>query len=144
MEKVFDIYIRTTPDDVWEAISDGEIRRKYTFQPPPDLEGNFATGETVEADPPHRLVETMKAEWSPDVARHPATTITWEVTPWREGICHVRVTHGGLREDASGELYGGWPHILSSLKSLLETGEALDLRIPAEAVERWRSAKAGA
>ncbi len=144
MDKVFDIYVRTTPERVWEAITDDEIRRQYTFQPPPGLEGNFASGETVESDPPRRLVETMKAEWSPEVARHPATTITWQIEPWREGICHVRVTHGGLEDGASEELYGGWPHILSSLKSLLETGEALDLRVPTEAVERWRAEKAGA
>jgi len=77
MEKVFDIYIRTTPEALWEAISDEETRRRYTFQTPPGLEdGDFATGETVEADAPHRFVQTMDPHWSPAVESHPPTRVT--------------------------------------------------------------------
>ncbi|MDQ2980715.1 MAG: SRPBCC domain-containing protein [Actinomycetota bacterium] len=140
MEKVFDIYIRTTPERLWEAITDKETRKRYTFQPPPGMEpGGFAEGGTVESDPPHRLVETMEAHWSPEVESHPETRITYEILPWGDEITGLRVTHGELEDDASEELYGGWPHILSSLKSLLETGEPLNLQVPPEAVERWRA-----
>jgi hypothetical protein len=86
-------------------------------------------------------VQTMKARWSPEVEAHPETRITWEVNPWANEIVGVRVIHGGLEDDAPGEIYGGWPHILSSLKSMLETGEPLNLRIPPEAIEEWRAAR---
>src|SRR5438445_6402669 len=67
MEKVFEVWIRTTPKRLWEAISDGEIRKQYTFNPPPGMDAeSFATGEDIEVDPPHRLVQTMKAHWSPE------------------------------------------------------------------------------
>lgn len=142
MEKVFDIYIRTTPEELWNAITDEGTRKQFTFQPPDGLEeGEFATGETVETEEPHRFVQTMDPHWSPEVESHPPTRITWEIRPWQEGAVGLRVTHGDLREDASEEIYGGWPHILSSLKSLLETGEPLDLRVPDEAVEEWRATK---
>ena len=68
MEKVFEVWIRTTPERLWEAIADDEIRKQYSFNPPPDLEGEFATSETVEGEPPRRLVQTLKALWSPEVA----------------------------------------------------------------------------
>jgi uncharacterized protein YndB with AHSA1/START domain len=141
MEKVFEVWIRATPEQIWEAITDPEIRRQYTFNPPPELEPeSFATGEDVEVEPPHRLVQTMKANWSPEVASYPATTITYEIQP-RGDICQLRVTHSGLTEGMSDEIWGGWPQILSSLKSLLETGESLHLEIPAQAVEQWRAEK---
>jgi uncharacterized protein YndB with AHSA1/START domain len=144
MEKVFEVWIRTTRERLWEAISDGEIRKQYTFNPPPGMDAeSFATGEDVEVDPPHRLVQTMKAHWSPEVESYPATTITYEIQP-RGEICCLRVTHGGLTEDMSGEIWGGWPQILSSLKSLLETGESLHLEIPQEAVEQWQAEKGAA
>ena len=139
MEKVFEVWIRTTPERLWEAITDSEIRKQYTFNPPPEMDpDSFATGETVEEDPPRRLVQTMKALWSPEVERYPATTITYEIEP-RGEMCQLRVTHSGLTEDMSDEIWGGWPMILSSLKSLLETGESLNLQIPPEAIEQWRA-----
>lgn len=144
MEKVFEIYIRTSPEKLWEAISDPEIRRRYTFPAPEGIEPDeFASGETVEVEEGKRRVETMRALWSPEVAAHPETTITQELIPWREGVVGLRVTHGGLQEDAPAEIYGGWPHIVSSLKSLLETGEPLDLRIPDDAVAEWRGQREG-
>jgi len=121
MEKVFEVYIRTTPERLWEAITDGDIRRQYSFSAE-------ASGETVEADPPRRLVQTMVAEWSEEVRREGPSRITWEIEP-RGEMCRLTVTHDQLREGANDQLYGGWPMILSSLKSLLETGEALDMKV---------------
>ncbi len=121
MEKVFEVYIRTTPERLWEAITDGDIRRQYSFSAE-------ASGETVEADPPRRLVQTMVAEWSEEVRREGPSRITWEIEP-RGEMCRLTVTHDQLREGANDQLYGGWPMILSSLKSFLETGEALDMKV---------------
>ena len=142
MEKVFEVWIRTTPERLWEAISDDEIRSRYSFNPPADMSPEeFATGSTVESDPPRRLVQTMKAHWSPEVEAYPETTITYEIEE-RGDMCQLRVIHSGLTEEMSDEIWGGWPMILSSLKSLLETGKPLTLEIPQEAIDQWRAARA--
>src|SRR5947207_795851 len=123
MEKVFEIYIRTTPERLWEAITEGEVVRK-TFGRVPE-----GGGEELEADPPRRLVQTMEAKWDEEVAKEPPSKITWEIEP-RGDLCRLTVIHSDLREDASSQLYGGWPMILSSLKSMIETGEPLTFQIP--------------
>jgi len=116
MEKVFEIYIKTTPERLWQAITDPEMRRKYSFGVGVHSDWKrgstyhakaggttinpsmaIAEGENLEVDPPRRLVQSYRALWSDDVKR----------------------------EGASAELYGGWPMILSGLKTLLETGGLL-------------------
>jgi uncharacterized protein YndB with AHSA1/START domain len=137
MQKIYEIYIRTTPERLWEAITDSEIRSKYTFgaqvtsdwTPGSRFEmasphGPLGEGEILEADPPRRLVQTMVALWSEDVKREGVTRVTWEIEPVGDS-CRLVVTHDQLREDANNELYGGWPMILSGLKTWLETGELL-------------------
>ncbi|MBW3590955.1 MAG: SRPBCC domain-containing protein [Actinobacteria bacterium] len=139
MEKVFEIYIRTTPERLWEAITDPQIRTKYNFgaraesdwtpgarleMVHPDAPGLLGEGEVVEADPPRRLVHTMKALWSDDVAGEGFSRVTWEIEQVNDS-CRLVLTHDELREGANEELYGGWPMILSGLKTWLETGETL-------------------
>ena len=121
MEKVFEIYIKTTPERLWEALTDSDLRSQYSF-------AVDASGETLEEDPPRRLVQTMVAEWSEEVRREGPSRITYEIEP-RGDMCRLTVTHDQMREGANDQLYGGWPMILSSLKSLLETGEALDVKV---------------
>ena len=62
--------------------------------------------------------------FSEDVKSEGSTRITWEIEPIGDS-CRLTVTHDELREDANAQLYGGWPMILSGLKTLLETGELL-------------------
>jgi uncharacterized protein YndB with AHSA1/START domain len=137
MEKVFEIYIKTTPERLWEAITDGEMRSKYNFgarvssdwTPGSRYEmrhpgGVLGEGENIEVDPPRRLVQSMVALWSDDVENEGTSRITWEIEPIGDS-CRLTVTHDQLREGANNELYGGWPMILSGLKTLLETGETL-------------------
>ena len=139
MQKIYEIYIRTTPERLWEAITDSEIRSKYTFgarvtsdwtpgsrfeMAAPGAPGLLGEGEILEADPPRRLVQTMVALWSEDVKREGTTKVTWEIEPIGDS-CRLVVTHDELRENANDELYGGWPMILSGLKTWLETGELL-------------------
>jgi uncharacterized protein YndB with AHSA1/START domain len=81
-------------------------------------------GEILEADPPRRLVQTMTALWSDEVKSEGSSRVTWEIEPVGDS-CRLTVTHDQLREGANDELYGGWPMILSGLKTLLETGEKL-------------------
>jgi uncharacterized protein YndB with AHSA1/START domain len=140
MEKVFEIYIRTTPERLWEAITDPELRSKYNFgsryvtdgTPGSRIEvthanapGLLGEGEILEVDPPRRLVQSMVALWSDEAKAEGTSRITWEIEPIGEDSCRLVLTHDQLREGASEELYGGWPMILSGLKTLLETGEEL-------------------
>ena len=138
MEKIFEIYIKTTPEKLWEAITNTEMRSKYNFgaRIKSDLKngGTFTQstpdgsilgeGKNLAVDPPRKLVQTMTALWSDDVKKEGTSRITWEIKPVGDS-CHLTVTHDQLREGANEQLYGGWPMILSGLKTLLETGELL-------------------
>jgi uncharacterized protein YndB with AHSA1/START domain/predicted transcriptional regulator len=138
MEKVFEIYIKTTPERLWEAITDSELRQRYSFgvgvtsdwTPGSRYEAvhpsgvEIAAGENLEVDPPHRLVQSFTALWGEDVQREGTSRVTWEIEPVGDSCC-LTVTHDQLREDANDQIYGGWPQILSGLKTLLETGETL-------------------
>ncbi len=139
MEKVFEIYIRTTPQRLWEAITDPGIRSTYNFgvrinsdwrpgsryeMSHPSAPGLLGEGEILEVDPPRRLVHSMVALWSDEVKNEGTSRVTWEIEPVGDS-CRLTVTHGDLREGANEELYGGWPMILSGLKTWLETGERL-------------------
>jgi len=135
---VFEIYIKTTPERLWEAIVDPELRRKYSFgigtisewapgsEYSSEAEGGFAiaAGENLEVEPPRRLVQTFQALWSEDVKAAGHSRVTWEIEPVGDS-CRLLVTHDQLPEGANSELFGGWPMILSGLKTLLETGELL-------------------
>jgi uncharacterized protein YndB with AHSA1/START domain len=140
MEKVFEIYIKSTPERLWEAITDSETRQKYNFGVGVDSDwaagshyvaGHAAAGiaisegENLEVDPPNRLVQSMVALWSDDVKGEGTSRVTWEIEPVGDS-CRLTVTHDQLNDGANSELYGGWPMILSGLKTLLETGEELD------------------
>jgi uncharacterized protein YndB with AHSA1/START domain len=140
MEKVFEIYIRTTPEQAWEAITTPEIRSKYTFgaefqadwQPGaqvrmfvPSKDLLLGEGTVLEVDPPRRLVHSMTALWGDDVKAEGESRVTWEIMPIAEDSCRVTVVHDQMRQGANDQIYGGWPMILSGLKTWLETGELL-------------------
>ncbi|MGH9259951.1 MAG: SRPBCC family protein, partial [Acidimicrobiales bacterium] len=121
------------------AITDPEIRSKYSFGnlvesdwtpgsryevTNPKASGLLGEGENLEVDPPRRLVQSMVALWSDEVKSEGTSRVTWEIEPVGDS-CRLTVTHGELRDGANDELYGGWPMILSGLKTWLETGELL-------------------
>jgi uncharacterized protein YndB with AHSA1/START domain len=137
MEKVFEIYIKTSPERLWQAITDPDMRRRYTFglvvtsdwRKGSTYKGvghgaNVLEGENLEVDPPRRLVQSFRALWDDDVKAEGTSRVTWEIVPIGDS-CRLTVTHDQLREGANGQLYGGWPMILSGLKTLLETGQLL-------------------
>jgi uncharacterized protein YndB with AHSA1/START domain/DNA-binding transcriptional ArsR family regulator len=139
MEKVFEIYIKTTPERLWSAITDPEQRAKYQFgvwvasdwtpgsqfwMGSRDGAMRLGEGEVLEADPPRRLVHTMHVMWSDEVKAEGPSRVTWEIEPVADS-CRLTLIHDQLREGANEELYGGWPMVLSGLKTLLETGETL-------------------
>ncbi len=139
MEKMFEIYIRTSPERLWEAITDPETRARYQFGARVESDwtsgssyqvthdkapGPLVEGENLEIDAPRRLVQSYHAVWGEDVAAEGTSRVTWEIEPVGDS-CRLTVTHDQLRPDADEHLYGGWPMILSGLKTWLETGQEL-------------------
>lgn len=139
MEKVFEIYIQTSPERLWEAITSPDTRARFHFGnrivsdwtagsryeiAPAGGQLTLMDGENLEVDPPRRLVQSMVAHWSDEVEAVGPTRVTWEIEPVGDA-CRLTVVHDELPEDASAELYGGWPMILSGLKTWLETGTTL-------------------
>ncbi|MGD9958266.1 SRPBCC family protein [Nocardioides sp.] len=135
---VFEIFIRATPERIWEAITDPAQRAVYSFGLETHSDwttgssyravapgfGTMAEGENLVVDPPHLLVQSFRALWSEDVAGQGTTRVTWEIEPVGDS-CRLTVVHDQLPDSANAELYGGWPMILSGLKTLLETGDRL-------------------
>lgn len=139
MEKVFEIYIRTTPEQLWAAITDPEVRARFHFGnrvesdwtpgsvyvlTHPKADGPVIEGENLEVDPPRRLVQTMRALWDVDALAAITSRVTWEIEPVQDS-CRLTVVHDQLPDDADAQLHGGWPMILSGLKTWLETGQQL-------------------
>jgi uncharacterized protein YndB with AHSA1/START domain len=137
MEKVYEIYIKATPEQLWHAITDTQMRRKWNFgavvtsdwKKGSAIKGRggesvIFEGEVLEIDPPRRLVHTMVALWGEDVKAEGTSRVTWEITQVRDS-CRLLVTHDQLREGANDQLYGGWPMALSGIKTLVETGQIL-------------------
>jgi uncharacterized protein YndB with AHSA1/START domain len=139
MEKVFEIYIRTSPERLWQAITDPETRARYQFGAQVSSEWTSGSsyrvenpganrllieGENLEVEPPSRLVQSFRAVWDDDVAAEGTSRVTWEIEPVGDS-CRLTVVHDQLRDGADEHLYGGWPMILSGLKTWLETGQEL-------------------
>jgi DNA-binding transcriptional ArsR family regulator len=140
MEKVYEVFIKTTPEQLWDAIVNPEIRAKYNFGAACNSEWKVGSpisvdvekhclhlgeGEVLEVDPPRRLVHTMACLWDDDVRAEGMTRVTWEVEEVGDS-CHLTLTHDQMREGANSQIFGGWPMILSGLKTWLESGELLD------------------
>jgi DNA-binding transcriptional ArsR family regulator/uncharacterized protein YndB with AHSA1/START domain len=137
MEKVFEIYIKATPERLWDAITDPAIRAKYNFgagarsdwTPGARIElqaGDLllGEGEVLEIDPPRKLVHTQLAHFSPEAEAEGFSRVTWEIEPVGDS-CRLTLVHDQMRDGACEQIYGGWPMILSGLKTWLESGELL-------------------
>lgn len=142
---MFQIYVRASAADVWRSITEAEFTRRYfhdtavetDWQPGSPVifrqdDGSVAVeGKVLEVDEPTRLVMTWEFKYSPDVANDPPSRVTWEIEPLGESgdVCRLTVLHDEF--DGETETYkvtgNGWVPLLSSLKSLLETGEPLEL-----------------
>jgi len=153
--RVYQVYIKAPPERIWDAITSSEWTQRYGYggtlemdlRPggayrafaSPEMKAHgvpdvVADGEVIEADPPRRLVQTWHPIWDPETAAEPPTRLTYEITPREGDVCKLTLIHettGAPRADAmiTGLIAGtggGWPYVLSDLKSLLETGSALD------------------
>ena len=155
--QVFRVYIKTSPEAIWEAITSPEWTQRYGYRgrvefdelapggryrfiAPAEMQAMgmpevVVDGEVIEADPPRRLVQTWHPLWSEEIAAE-TTRVTYEIDEDDGGVTRLTVTHEvegapitgaqvGLSDARLHEGGGGWPMILSDLKSLLETGSSL-------------------
>ena len=141
--QVYTVFIRATPEQVWDGITKPEFTTRYfhgtkidsTFEPgAPYLsvagEGGdtLVDGEVLESDPPRLLKHTWRALYDPETASEPHSRVTWEIEPQEGGVTKLTVTHDQLEAapKTAVSVAGGWSHVLSGLKTLLETGEPLE------------------
>jgi len=142
---VYTIYIASTPEKVWQALTSAEFSRKYFsgFAIEVDLRvgGPFIarapdgsehiSGEVIECDPPRKLTVTWNVNWPGMVEKLGPTLVTYEVEQVGEAVRLTMLqSHDRIIDDdilSGGRM--GWPAILSSLKSLLETGEGLVIKM---------------
>ena len=136
-------YIRTTPEKLWTALTEPEFTRQYWFDMRHDTDWKkgspwklvaadnrvFDSGEVVEADPPRRLVLRWRNEMFPELREEGYSTCTIELEPMGKSV-KLSITHAIDRDPSVfiSKVSGGWPMVLSNLKSLLETGETIVTR----------------
>jgi uncharacterized protein YndB with AHSA1/START domain len=142
---VYTIYIASSPEQVWQALTSAEFSRKYFFGNAVEVElrvgGAYVvrapdgalhiSGEVIECDPPRRLTVTFNVNWPDLIERLGPTLVTYEIEPAGDAV-RLTMTESHDRPLSDDILSGGrsgWPAILSSLKSLLETGAALAIKM---------------
>ena len=142
---VYTIYIASAPEKVWEALTSAEFSRKYFFGNAVEIElkvggkyivrqGDGAlhiSGEVVECDPPRRLTFTFNVNWPAPIEKLGPTLVTYEIEQAGEAV-KLTMTEQHDRPLSDDILSGGrqgWPAILSSLKSVLETGKPLVVKM---------------
>ena len=145
-EFVYVTYIRTTPEKLWRALIEPEFTRKFWVGTVQECEwkvgapwklvvpdGRVADdGEVVEIDPPRKLVLTWRNHLFAEMTAEGFSRMTYELEATGETV-KLTVTHTMDKKDSKliKAVSNGWPHILASLKSLLETGQSL------EGTDRW-------
>ena len=135
---VYVTYIRTTPAKLWEALTDPQFIRQYWFNTTVECDwkkgsawkmvrpdGSLTdTGEILEIDPPRRMVIRWQNEWKPELKAEGPSRCTMELEAMGNAV-KLTITHEIDRPDSEliTAVSGGWPKVLSNLKSLLEMGE---------------------
>jgi len=137
---VHQVFIRATAEEIWEAITRPEFTLKYFYGTrvesdlavgspfvyrAGDSEELLVEGEVLESDPPRRLSVTWRFLYDPELAAEGPSRVTWEIEPQEGGYCKFTALHEGLGEKSAEQVAGGWPYIVSGLKTLLETGKPL-------------------
>ena len=153
--QIFSIYIKAPAEKIWDAITTPEWTAKYGYQAPTEYDlrpgGAFMAhpndpmkaiglpdpmvdGEVVEADPPRKLVQTYRFLFTDDDRAEGFSRLTWEIKPMSAGFCRLTITHeledmprmaAAVSSEFNEQGGGGWLWVLSDLKSLLETGQAM-------------------
>ena len=134
--QVYSVFIRATPDQVWEAITRPEFTEKFFYGVRVEIRdgrrlsstsGREWSEEVLEADPPRRLVHGWSSAYDPEMEQEEPSRVTWELEPQDGGVTRLTVVHDRLERSpkTAASVAGGWAYVLSSLKSLLETGQPL-------------------
>ena len=153
--QIYEVYIKATPEKIWDAITKPEWTARYGYKGPAQYElrpgGAFKAkatpemiamgmsetlvdGEVIEAKAPTKLVQTYRFLFSDANREEGFSRVTWEIAATQSGFARLTVTHemegkpimaGLVADKFSEEGSGGWTWILSDLKSLLETGSTL-------------------
>jgi len=137
--QVYSVFIRATPEQVWDAITKPEFTTKYFYGSAVDTTGvpgtpwrgwsedrtqQLVDGEVLESDPPRLLRHTWRALYDPETAAEPYSRVTWELEQAGDGVTKLTVVHDELEQaqKTAASVAGGWSWVLSGLKTLLETG----------------------
>ena len=137
--QVYQLFVKATPEQVWEAITTPEFSAQYfhgaritntaerhrSYAPNGDTWGD---GEVYEFEPPRRLAHEWRSLYDPEMAREGPSRVTWTIEPQDDGTCLLTVTHDRLERaplTAVSVSGAGWMRVLSGLKTLLETGQPL-------------------
>jgi uncharacterized protein YndB with AHSA1/START domain len=141
--QVYQLFIKASPEQIWEAITTPEFTTKYfhgsyvdsTFEPGAAYNGystdrsqHWVDGEVLESEPPRRLVHTWRSLYDPEAAAEPHSRVTWQIEPQENGTTLLTVVHDRLEDSpkTAANISGvGWMGVLSGLKTLLETGRPL-------------------
>lgn len=153
--QIYEIYIKATPQAIWDAITTPEWTARYGYQGPAEyelrpggafranasaamvamgIEGTLVDGEVIEADPPHKLVQTYRFLFTDEHRAEGFSRVTWEIAATQSGFSSLTVTHELEGKPIMASMVaakfsetgaGGWTWMLSDLKSLLETGKTL-------------------
>ena len=139
--QLYQVFIRATPERIWQAITDPEQTKQYFHQAQISItpehmhsegpDGTVYGDSAVEVfDPPRKLVYGWDSMYDPEMAAEPTSRVTFEIEEVGDGVCKLTLLHDRLdaspltAKNVSGE---GWMFVLSNLKSWLETGESLRL-----------------
>jgi uncharacterized protein YndB with AHSA1/START domain len=137
--QVYQVFIKATPEQIWEAITKPEFTQRYfhgaqievtperylSHGPNGEVWGD---AQVAEFDPPRRLVHGWRSLYDPELAKEDESRVTWEIEAQDDGVSLLTVVHDqleGAPKTAAGVAGVGWMHVLSGLKTVLETGEAL-------------------
>jgi uncharacterized protein YndB with AHSA1/START domain len=137
---VHQVFIRATAEEIWEAITKPEFTLKYFYGTRVESELRVGSpflyragdsdellveGAVLESDPPKRLSVSWRFLYDPELAAEEPSRVTWEIEPQEGGYCKFTAVHDGLGAKSAEHVAGGWPYIVSGLKTLLETGKPL-------------------
>jgi uncharacterized protein YndB with AHSA1/START domain len=138
--QVYRLYIKATPEAIWEAITTAEFTERYFYGVRIDTtaesrvthayDGSDTYGEDpiFEWDPPRKLSHGWHSKWNPELSAEEPSRVTWEIEPGEDGVSLLTVVHDqleGAPKTAASVSGPGWMRVLSGLKTLLETGEPL-------------------
>jgi uncharacterized protein YndB with AHSA1/START domain len=145
MTQTYHLFIRATPQQIWDAITKPEYSTRYLYGAhvettgetgspfryhSPDRTTLWGDDTVLDADPPHRLVVSYHGLYHPDLAAEQPSRVSWQIQPGQDDTCLLTVVHDQLEhapKTAERVAGAGWMRVLSGLKTLLETGEPLNV-----------------